>query len=365
MKIFIDESGNFAESSDWGVVCGLAIPHKEIGPASRELKFRSQKWPTENGEIKGRLLDPVHFHELVEVLYRHDAVLHSAAINIATEDYKEIDNHKRIQGEKLTQHLGPEHHPELVAQIWRLRSTLEKMPSQLYVQCVLQTDLIAATVEDTANYFSQRRPRELANFEWSVDAKDPNKITTQEEWWRLTLGPLLESRSMRQPFGIVRDEDFDVSYFEKSYLFEKEQWYPDRPREMREGYDIRKIVLDSVTFDDSRSDILLQAVDVLANHLRRVMAGRIENRDVIRSLGRLQIPRRKQSVRILSLAPVETKKYLEGKNLMDRIGLMAATGRDMFTAANRRKNRKDKQPPKPVRRPAPHSAVGPKDGRAG
>jgi hypothetical protein len=56
-------------------------------------------------------------------------------------------------------------------------------------------------------YFSQRRPRELANFEWIIDAKDPMGPTSQEDWWRTVIGPMLESKSISEPFKIYRQKD--------------------------------------------------------------------------------------------------------------------------------------------------------------
>jgi hypothetical protein len=32
--------------------------------------------------------------------------------------------------------------------------------------------------EEVTLYFAQRRPRELAKFEWTIDAKDPRRITS-------------------------------------------------------------------------------------------------------------------------------------------------------------------------------------------
>jgi len=46
------------------------------------------------------------------------------------------------------------------------------MPRQLYLQCVMMSELIRTASEEVTMYFAQRRPRELAKFEWTIDAKD-------------------------------------------------------------------------------------------------------------------------------------------------------------------------------------------------
>lgn len=348
MNIFIDESGNFVDGSDWGIVCALTIPHRELGPLRRELQFRTRAWPREHGELKGRLLDPIHIHALVDILHRHSALLHCCAMCFAYEDKNDLEAHKRGQCDGITSHLTDEHHPDAVQAIWGLRRTLEQMPLQLYLQCVVQSELVASVVEDTVIYFSQRRPRELGRFEWVIDAKDASKITTQEKWWRDTLGPLMESRSMRQPLKFVRDADFDVTHFKHSYEFDKDQWYPDKPRELIRGIDIRKIIMDCVSFNDSRTDIILQAIDILANYLRRVLSNRMQDDDVARSLGRLQLPRRSepkgpyQGIQIITLSRSMTGRYKAEPELKRNLDLMASSGRMMILRNDRTRRRANK-----------------------
>ena len=73
-------------------------------------------------------------------------------------------------------------------------------------------------------YFAQRRPRELAQFEWTIDAKDPRRVTTSEKWWRDTLAPLLESRSRRDPMRMVDHPAFDYRFLERSFGMRKSVW---------------------------------------------------------------------------------------------------------------------------------------------
>jgi len=106
--------------------------------------------------------------------------------------------------------------------------------------------------EEVTLYFAQRRPRELAKFEWTIDAKDPRRITSQENWWRDTLAALLESASQREPFVFIKDAGFNYKYFDRSFAMKKEIWFADRPPEVIEGHDIRKMVTERMAFVDSR-----------------------------------------------------------------------------------------------------------------
>lgn len=257
MHIFIDEGGTFIPATGWAVVCSLAIPHKEVGPARREINRISRDWPRNGGELKGGILEPTHLASLVEVLFRHDALMHACAIDVSREDNARVDRHKARQCDDMTKHLTTEHNAELVREVWDLRRVLEGMSRQLYIQCVIMKELVRVASEEVTLYFAQRRPRELAKFEWTIDAKDPRRITSQERWWRETLAPLLESASRREPFIFVKDAGFNYKYFDRSFAMKKEMWFPDTPPKMTEVHDIRKMNTERMAFVDSRSEVLI------------------------------------------------------------------------------------------------------------
>jgi hypothetical protein len=268
----------------------------------------------------------------VDLLFARDALLHSSAINRAVDTDDRFKTHKQSQSEGITEYLTAEHSPDVVQNLWRLRRDLEKMSMQLYAQFVAMSDLVTTVVEQATMYFSQRRPRELANFKWTIDAKDPLRVTTQERWWRETLGPLLESRCRHQPLQLYRGSAFDYRFFEKAYMGEKTMWHPEKPRERVTGYDIERILSDRISFTDSRSDILIQAVDILANHVRRVLNGKITDVQIARVLGRLQINQRPakgiyQSVRLLGLS--KAGRLNESDHLGSMIRRMSLAGRSM------------------------------------
>ena len=209
------------------------IPHKEVGPARREINRLSRNWPRKGDELKGGILQPAHLASLIEVLFRHDAVMHACAIDVSREDDARVDQHKAGQCDGITKHLTSEHHPNLVQEVWDLRRVLERMSRQLYIQCVMMKELVRIASEEVTLYFAQRRPRELAKFEWTIDAKDSRRITSQEKWWRETLAPLLESASRREPFVFIKDAGFNYKFFDRSFAMKKD---------MVEGHDIKKMI---------------------------------------------------------------------------------------------------------------------------
>lgn len=338
MIIFIDEGGHFTPSAGISVLCSLSIPHSLLDAARATLADLTGRWPRKGGELKGGLLNKWHLTALTTALFQHDAILQCIGTDVSLEDQEQIASHKRRQCEGITKHLLPTHPADLREQVTALRATLERMPNQLYVQFVLLSDLVLTTAERDAMYFAQRRPSELERFEWVIDAKDPKRVTVQEEWWRQTLGPLGESKSRQRPFGRIDDPAFDYSYFDKIYRFEKELWWPDRPRERVNGIDVAKLISGSVSFSDSRSDILLQAIDILANFMRRSMNGEIEDTDVYRQLGRLQIlTKRGGSLQAMEFASFSNRpRYRKGLGKI--AGIMTRQGRSMLL------RRTDKQP---------------------
>jgi hypothetical protein len=331
LHIFIDEGGTFIPATSWAVVCSLAIPHKEVGRARREINRLSRDWPRKGGELKGGKLELAHLESLVEVLFRYDALMHACAIDVSREDAARVDHHKAGQCEGMTKHLTPEHHPDLVRAVWDLRHVLEGMSRQLYIQCVLMKELVRIASEEVTLYFAQRRPRELAKFEWTIDAKDPRRITSQEKWWRETLAVWLESASRREPFIFVKDAGFNYKYFNRSFAMTKEMWFPDHPPEIMEGHDLRKMMSERMAFVDSRSETLLQAVDILTSFLRRLLAKQITSGDVSQALGRLQIRRRRKSKHPQSLRLLTLSDQAEGpSDLFDTLRVMTRAARTML-----------------------------------
>lgn len=325
MEIFVDEAGQFTPHSGWSAVGCLSVPHKEIGPARRRLTYLARDWPrAANGEVKGGSLNAGQLGQLVELLHHHAALLNVAAIDVARETHNGLLKHKASQAELITKLLMPDHPEHVRASALKLRYGLERMPMQLYVQSVVMRHLVAATMQDVTFYFSQRRPRELGEFKWTVDAKDPLRVTSQEEWWRDTLGPLIETASRRQPLIMLKDEKADYRYFDHAYALTKEMPTDNGGIEIANGYDIGRAVAEKIAFVDSRADIMVQAIDVLINFFRRFLTGQTTDLAIARNLGSLQISKRDASGRSYC-ANFVTLSNAEGR-------APNAAWRDMMTA---------------------------------
>lgn len=190
---------------------------------------------------------------------------------------------------------------------------------------------MASAVELTTLYFAQRRPRELGQFTWTIDAKDPKCITTQEAWWRETVGAMLENGSVKKPWRLCDDPSFDYRFLERNHLMTTDIVHPHGPSKTGVGFNLKKIVTDDMSFVVSHSDTLLQAVDVLTNFLRRLLIGRIAGDDVARVLGRLQIPiKRGQQLQSLQIPRLAPRSGSQQAGLFKTLGVMTNAGRSLL-----------------------------------
>jgi len=338
MLIFIDESGRFIPRDDWSVVGAVAIPHKSVGPCRRALLRETKDWPRRDGEFKAGLLNEKHLRTLVDILYRHDAILSVVATDPSRYAPEAVVEHQANQAEGITKYLTPEHLPSLVESVWDLRRALERMPPQLYLQSIAMNELLWMVAEQVSLYFAQRRPRELGSFEWRIDAKDPRKVTSQEAWWRDVLGPLGESRTRRKPFVRVRDESFNYKYFERSFRMEKEIWSPeDGSRKLVVGTDIKKLITNNTFFVNSKTDLFIQATDILVGFMRRALRDKKVSAPMLLDLGRLMIRRKTdgviQNVQLIGIGKIANVQRALGA----RLRVIARSGRAMLKSSRRDK----------------------------
>lgn len=128
-----------------------------------------------------------------------------------------------------------------------------------------------------------------------------------------------------------------IDTFDRSFIFEKILWRPDQSPKPITGYDIGKIISKSVNFEVSHSDVLLQAADVAANVIRRILNGDITDRGVAQTIGKLQIRRKRgdlfQSAHVITLSH---ERESEGMGIGRMLGTMSRAGRSMIRKRSRR-----------------------------
>lgn len=270
MKIYIDESGTFKRANDRGYsiscVGMLVVPNwssKKLMNKYESLRHSLPK--TEKGEVKGRLLNEQHVAKVIELLRRNNVLFEAVLIDMNVQDGTKLDAQLSILKENHKRKLSPLALEKNSAWINALLIKLNSMSQQLFVQAMLTTRLLHRAIQNATNYYSQRAPKELGNFEWYIDAKSKYGVTNAESWWRETVAPFLASISQSSPAMVLPYGDY--SYYDAAYG-------ADLSDDLNAGHDLSK-VFSNLTFC-STIDYGLELVDILTNTLRRALTGNLQ-----------------------------------------------------------------------------------------
>jgi hypothetical protein len=72
-----------------------------------------------------------------------------------------------------------------------------------------EEQLLTQLLERSTMYYSTRRPEELGEFNWVVDAKGNTQTPNEwEQWWSKFIPLALQTRSFQQPFKQIPLGDY-------------------------------------------------------------------------------------------------------------------------------------------------------------
>jgi hypothetical protein len=276
MHIFIDESGSFTRPGEPAVsaVGALVVPDRRLPYLIRRyLKIRPSL-PQEKGEVKGRLLSEDQVASIVALINRVDALFEVSVIDMAMHSEADIASHKAGQEHAMTSNLTAEHHENIHKEIAALRSRLEEMAHQLYIQSVLTFDVIARVLRHSTLYYAQRIPRELSAFSWIIDGKEPFRVTPWEDWWSQVVLPMLQSKFLREPMWHLKGADY--SHYDRSFQAELGDHLMEfvKDKSATDATDLRK-VMSHFRFS-SEPEPGLELADIVTNAVRRAMMGNLQ-----------------------------------------------------------------------------------------
>ncbi|TIS46178.1 hypothetical protein [Mesorhizobium sp.] len=302
MRIFLDESGTFSGSSDKSSVSAvgaLIIPDQQF-PGFEKLYGRLRnKLPVHNGEVKGRLLDESQVSEVVKVLHKLGCLFEIVVVDSVVHSEKDLEIHRKSQAEKLTANLTEKHQKSLVDEVWALRKQLEGMSTQLYIQSCALSELVYNVLFHANLYYAFRLPKELGEYNWVIDAKDRDKVTSWENWWSTVVLSMIESKSFRKPF--IAAEGGNYRWHEK-FKTDLDDYKKQFVRDPDKGswFNLNPILQDNIRFS-SQPEFGLEAVDILTNAVRRSMAGNF-SRDGWLPIRELMVHTNRHYIRMISLA---------------------------------------------------------------
>lgn len=302
MHIFLDESGVFAgigKPVSLSAMAALVIPDRRLSRVKADWRKLRRTFPKDDrGEVKGKALTEEQVSSVARLLTRNRCVAEVSMIDMGFHTLEDIEAHIEGQMHGMTVNLTDEHHPHIWATIQKLQTTLSAMKPPQYVQAVVIMDLLHRLLDHSKLYYVQRMPSELGNFSWVFDAKGDNSIKNAwEEWWTTLLGPILQSTTMRKPSARLVGANYRV--FEKRYC--SEEWpdhLPQREPDAPPAMEITKVFQD--TRFSSEAEAGLELADIVANAIRRTVAGRLDGR-AWEPLAGLFIARRQPCIHFVAL----------------------------------------------------------------
>ncbi len=314
MNIFIDESGSFAHSpssESWNVVAAISAAEtarKAIADAVSTVRLSAGAGPTD--EVKLNQLDERAYRNFLASLDRPDIVLFATATDSGLNSPQTVKSHQGRQVQNIREAIPKMRYEGGRQGVKLLASQIESLSPQLYVQLVCQVDLLHDLIQRSINYFAQRRPATLREFRWRIDQKNVEKPTFEEAFEKIAPA-LLQTRSIREPFSRVRG--FDYRHM-KAYEFEdgKAPTYlqTDYGLPEMDAFDVQRLIRGNIAFVDSKSVDGVQAADLLARGLRRLLRRQFDDmRDVAQLMGRLtmQNRRNKNPISLVTFAATEAK----------------------------------------------------------
>ncbi len=146
------------------------------------------------------------------------------------------------------------------------------------------------------NYYAQRFPQELGDFQWISDAKDGVKVIDYEKTLTKIVQPLVQTYCLERPLCSV--EGFDYSYLNKYFIEEKYvlERYIKKKNKNSAFINIFEVMQD-MRFVPSHTSLGLEIADILANCVRRAISNRLQF-DGWKYLSSLIVKRNKNTISV-------------------------------------------------------------------
>ena len=318
MYIFIDESGLFAnpDNKDNYVSCitALVFPEVKKDKIYRDFFSITSEWGLEHEEIKGSKLNENEIADIISMLSKHKVLVCVTAIDIGLQTDKQLTEWKTNQADKFIENLTPKHHPKVVKGQIELRERFINLPNQLFIQAILIIELVANIIQTTTLYYCQRMAHTLKRFNWIIDAKD-YAITEYEDIWTHIITTILQTKSFNNPLNLLKGGNY--SYFDR-FNFPKKM-LPDYLKEFLpslnkpfDALNIKKIMHENLSFENSKSEIGLQIVDILVNTIRRAFNNNL-GIEGWGEFGKLMIYDKRNTIKFIHLHPNSQEEFIKTK----------------------------------------------------
>jgi len=290
MEIFIDESGSFvipdSPKTKISSVTSLIVPSQYIDDVKSRFVALRQSWEM-GDEVKGSQLTEKQVSDVIKLLRNYAVLVDIVCLDVGVHTAIGVSQFKSTQAGKIVENVTEPHHESLVEYLNELQNRLNALPNQLFLQAMVSILLVERLLLNGTIYYSQLLPKELARFSWSIDAKNSNSGRTNfEELWTTLLMPFLECN-----YSLPQLDEGDYSHFAP---FEVEITdMTDHQKSLQSeqsigGVDIKKLISQNLSFDDSSISEGLQLVDIVSSAFSRAMNGTLGTKGW-RHLGALMV----------------------------------------------------------------------------
>jgi hypothetical protein len=280
MHIFLDESGSFggidAGSPALSAQGALILGTSRLPRISQKYQKLRLRLPKRNGEVKGSLLDEDEVAAVIELLRKNGAIFCASIIDMADHTKDDVAKHRDKGVQSLGANLTEGHTAELRAGVADLQRRMAGFSDPLYCQMMVTIDLLHGVMEEMITYHCQRNAKELAEFHWVVDAKNPGLVTDWEDWWSKTLVVWLQAISLKRPGRLIPGGDY--RHFQRFLMGEIPNYLKEHAPETNPGpgagIDLQLMFQESFRFS---ADVEpgLELVDITTNALRRALVGNL------------------------------------------------------------------------------------------
>jgi hypothetical protein len=301
---------------------------KAISNAVRKTRLAVGAAPNE--EVKLNRLDERTYLVFLDALDRKDILLFSTATDAGLNSLDRIARHQKMQVQSVRENIPRMKYEGGRLGVQLLSDQLEALSPQLYVQLICQVNLLHDVLRRSINYFAQRQPGTLREFRWRIDQKNNAKPTFEEAFEKIA-PVLLQTRSIREPMEWVRG--FNYSYM-KLYEFvqgkapdflQTEYGLPEM-----DAINIQKIIRGNIEFVDSKSLDGIQAIDLLASGLRRLLRGEFsDNIGIASAIGRLTLQNRR-GLNPISLTTFSADEIIATSHVAKVIRVMSENSKKML-----------------------------------
>lgn len=144
------------------------------------------------GEVKLPKIGEYEYLRFLDEQASHDLIMFATATDSALNSPPRVQSHQLAAVQDIRGNILRMKFDGGGLGMTLLADQLESLPPQLYVQLVMQVNLVYDVIARSINFYVQRRPVTLREFRWRVDQKNTIKPVFEQTFEKIA-PPLLQA----------------------------------------------------------------------------------------------------------------------------------------------------------------------------